>query len=119
MEVVGKKAPIRSAEKDRKFSTCKFADRVFLCATKKLHDIITNGYWPKKAVPLQEETEGKNSMMTDNKQTVLAAFMVYDSKVDVLKCVSLGMGTKFIDQSQPSLCTGNITRREYNAGEIF
>jgi hypothetical protein len=110
MEVVAKKARVRNAEKDRKYSTCKFADRVFLCVKKKLHDVIKKGYWPEQAAPLQEQTEVKDSMMKESKQTVLAAFMIYDSKVDVLTCVSLGMGTKFIDQSQQSLCTGNLAQ---------
>ena len=108
MEVIAKKARIRSAEKNRKFSSCAFADRVFLCATKKLEEIVSKGYWPQDAVPLREQTIDTEPLsMKDDKQTVLAAFMVHDSKTDVLKCVSLGMGTKFIDISQTSSGRGN------------
>ena len=115
MDVLQNKSRIRSAEKDRKFSTCKFADRVFDCATKKLHDVVTKGYWPEQAVPVQEQTGGMDAVINENKQTVLAAFMIYDSKLDILKCVSLGMGTKFIDQSS---CTGNIGHKYSMRGFI-
>ena len=106
MNVHKTNARLRSAEKNRKFSTCKFADRVFLCVTKKLDDIVAKGHWPEEAAPyrgIHNRTDAKSRNKTP--QTVLASFLIHNSKSDVLECVSVGMGTKFVDNKQGNLTT--------------
>ena len=97
MESLPKKTRIRNAEKDRKFSTCKFADRVFHCVTEQLEHIIHQGYWPKEASPYKTNIDHEIDSKDEKQQTVLAAFLIHDAKADVLQCVSLAMGTKFLD----------------------
>merc|ERR1712061_361240 len=97
MEIPSKKARIRKAEKDRKFSTCQFADRVFHCVTKQLDQIVQKGHWPEEALPYRNIIGNDIESKLERQQAVLAGFLVYDKKIDLLECVSLGMGTKFID----------------------
>ena len=96
METLSKKACIRNAEKDRKFSTCKFADRIFHCVTKQLDHIIQKDYWPKKASPYRKNIEHEIEPKDEKQQTVLAAFLIHNAKTDILQCVSLALGTKFL-----------------------
>ena len=94
-----KKIRLRNAEKDRKYSTCQFADRVFFCATTKLDEIIAKGHWPREALPsraIGETYEVKKR--NEGHQTVVAAFIIHDSSSDNLECASLGVGTKFIEE---------------------
>ena len=109
MDVTCKKARLRHAEKDRKYSTCKFADRVFHCVTKQIDDIITKGYWPKEAAPYRLKNTGDKGSTVNKQghQTVAAAFIIHNSKHDILKCISIGIGTKFIDKSNTILHNGN------------
>ena len=98
--MTAKKIRLRNAEKDRKYSTCQFADRVFLCATTKLDDIIAKGHWPREALPsraIGETYEVKK--INEGHQTVVAAFIIHNSSSDELECVSLGVGTKFIAET--------------------
>ena len=97
MEHNSKRPRIRHAEKDRKFSSCKFADRVFHCVIERLEIIVENYNWPTELLPNRKNVENKNESNTERQQSVLAAFLIHDNESDDLKCVSLGMGTKFLD----------------------
>ena len=112
MELPTKQTRLRNAEKHRKFSTCKFADRIFLCATKKLEDIIAQGHWPEVASPCKGIHNSFDSISkNERQQTVVAAFVIHDSKSDILECVSLGMGTKFVDYKRITNRKGNLMAR--------
>ena len=108
MSVTTQKRRLRNAEKHRKFSTCKFADRIYLCATKKLDDIVSKGYWPE-AVSVGRGTDSIHDTTGthESQQNVLAAFIIHNTNLDTLKCISLGMGTKFVDKQ------GNIDDKGY------
>ena len=107
MDEPNKKKRIRNAEKNRKFSTCKFADRIFFCVTNKLDDIIKRGHWPEKAIPMNQSSK-KSANPNEGNQTVIAAFLIHDSKYDVLECVSLGIGTNFVDKKRIASHGGNF-----------
>ena len=98
MNIEAKKIRLRNAEKDRKYSTCQFADRVFSCATKKLDDIIAKGHWPREAAPSRAIGETYEAKRNERHQTVVAAFIIYYSSSDTLECASLGVGTKFLEK---------------------
>ena len=100
MEVTSKKAPVRKAEKDRKFSSCKFADRIFLCVATKLDEIVKAGYWPEDAVTYRLNAAESMVPTTTNpgNQNVTAAILLHDSLTDQLQCLSIGIGTKFIEK---------------------
>ena len=99
MNVEAKKIRLRNAEKDRNYSTCQFADRVFFCATKKLDDIIAKGHWPLEAAPSRAVAETNGAKKRNERhQTVVAAFIIHDSSSDNLECASWGGGTKFLEQ---------------------
>ena len=89
---------LRHAEKNRKFSTCKFADRVFCCVTSKLDNITHKGYWPSEAVP-SRGMKNKSILIGSQtfRQAVVAAFVLYNSSTDQMECISIGVGTKFLD----------------------
>ena len=99
-EVTSKKARVRKAEKDRKFSTCKFADRIFLCVVTKLDEVVKAGYWPQDAVTFRLNAAGSIVPTTTNtgNQNVTAAILLHDSQTDQLQCLSIGIGTKFIEK---------------------
>ena len=100
MEVTSKKARVRKAEKDRKFSSCKFADRIFLCVATKLDEIVKAGYWPQDAVTYRLNAAESTVPTTTNagNQNVTAAVLLHDSQTDQLQCLSIGIGTKFIEK---------------------
>ena len=99
-EVTSKKARVRKAEKDRKFSSCKFADRIFLCVVTKLDEVVKAGYWPQDAVTYRLNAAGSIVPTTTNtgNQNVTAAILLHDSQTDQLQCLSIGIGTKFIEK---------------------
>ena len=99
-EVTSKKARVRKAEKDRKFSSCKFADRIFLCVATKLDEIVKAGYWPQDAVTYRHNVADSMVPTTTNvgNQNVTAAILLHDSQTDQLRCLSIGIGTKFIEK---------------------
>ena len=98
---------LRNAEKDRKFSTCKFADRIFVSVKNKIDDIIKRGHWPETAIPFNQSPKQYLSE-NESRQTVIAAFLIHNSKIDVLKCVSIGIGTKFVDKTHSASYKGNF-----------
>ena len=102
MEHNSKRPRIRHAEKDRKFSSCKFADRVFHCVMEQLENIVEKYNWPTESLPNRKNIENENQSKNERQQSVLAAFLIHDNENDLLKCVSLGMGTKFLDND---VCT--------------
>ena len=104
MEHNSKRPRIRHAEKDRKFSSCKFADRVFQCVIKQLENIVEKYNWPTESLPNRKNVETENESKSGRQQSVLAAFLIHDNENDLLKCVSLGMGTKFLDND---VCTNS------------
>ena len=70
---------------------------VFHCVTKQLDQIVQRGHWPEEALPYRNIIGNDIESKLERQQAVLAGFVVYDKKIDLLECVSLGMGTKFID----------------------
>ena len=81
-EVTSKKARVRKAEKDRKFSSCKFADRIFFCVVTKLDEVVRAGYWPQDAVTYRLNAAGSIVPTTTNtgNQNVTAAILLHDSQ---------------------------------------
>ena len=104
MEHSCKRPRIRHAEKDRKFSSCKFADRVFHSVMVQLENIVEKYNWPTESLPYRKNVENESESKNERQQSVLAAFLIHDNKSDLLECVSLGMGTKFLDNDA---CTNN------------
>ena len=80
LPINSKTAKVRHAEKDRKYSTCAFADRVAI--------EVIDTY--KTAV-----TTHQGQFEAPKGQTVLAGFCQYDKANDSLICVSFGVGTKY------------------------
>ena len=80
LSIDSKTTKVRHAEKDRKYSTCAFADRVASKVIETYKTVLTTN---------QSQIEAPKG------QRVLAGFCQYDRAHDSLVCVSFGVGTKY------------------------
>ncbi|CAD7945349.1 unnamed protein product [Amoebophrya sp. A120] len=128
----GTKAPppappaLRHAEKERKFSTCSFADRVCNCVlscyrTQREDQELFPGLLAP-AAPWSSSSEATSELLLQSskaflKQTCIAGFVLFDSEANEMRCVSFGVGTKFRKYDAPkNQCVVHLEQRMPGGG---